>query len=204
MDNAVLSGQHQHDRQLLATLPGGKEMKENWNDFFEMLIKHEGGFTSDSRDAGNKEDGHGNQGSTMLGVTAYNWARYTGKPAPMEVMKKLTKEDVKPFYEKNYWTPIRGNDLFSGLDYSVADMAVNAGVSRGAKLLQRVLAVTRDGKIGNQTLKAMHDHEPKELIEKYYDARESFYRKLDDYKTFGRGWSRRNKETLEKSLSMIS
>jgi lysozyme family protein len=189
---------------LLATLPGGKEMKDNWNDFFEMLIKHEGGFTDNKNDKGNKEDGHGNEGSTMLGVTAYNWAKYTGKPAPKDVMRKLTKEDVKPFYEKDYWRPIRADDLYSGLDYSVADMAVNAGPSRAAKLLQRVLAVKADGKIGNQTLKAMHDHEPKELIEKYYDAREGFYRKLDDYKHFGKGWSRRNKETLEKSLAMIS
>ena len=26
---------------------------------------------------------------------------------------------------------------------------------------------------------------------------------LDDYKHFGRGWSRRNKETLEQALNMI-
>ena len=58
-------------------------MKKNWEAFFEMLIHHEGGFTDDTRDSGNKKgDGHGNDGSTMLGVTAYNWARYTGKPAP--------------------------------------------------------------------------------------------------------------------------
>ena len=70
-------------------------MQKNWEMFFDMLIKHEGGFTSDERDSGNaKGDGHGNKGSTMLGVTAWNWAKYTGKPAPMEVMKALTKEDV--------------------------------------------------------------------------------------------------------------
>ena len=45
-------------------------MKDNWNEFFEMLIHHEGGFSDDVRYSGNKEDGHGNQGSTMLGVTA--------------------------------------------------------------------------------------------------------------------------------------
>ena len=32
--------------------------------FFDMLIKHEGGFTDDQRDNGNaKGDGHGNEGS---------------------------------------------------------------------------------------------------------------------------------------------
>ena len=36
-------------------------MKENYNTFFDELIKHEGGFTDDPRDNGNKRgDGHGN------------------------------------------------------------------------------------------------------------------------------------------------
>ena len=74
-------------------------MKENWKDFFDMLIGHEGGFTDDVHDGGNKKgDGHGNEGSTMWGVTAWNWAHYTGKPAPKEVMKALKKEDVEEFY----------------------------------------------------------------------------------------------------------
>jgi len=48
-------------------------MQDNWEMFFDMLIKHEGGFTDDQRDNGNaKGDGHGNEGSTMWGVTAWN------------------------------------------------------------------------------------------------------------------------------------
>ena len=43
----------------------------------------------------------------------------------------------------------------------------------------------------------------KSLIEKYYDAREGFYRKLKDYEIYGRGWSRRNKETFEISKDLI-
>ena len=47
-------------------------MKDNWHDFFEMLIHHEGGFTDDQRDKGNSQgDGHGNEGSTMLGAVSY-------------------------------------------------------------------------------------------------------------------------------------
>ena len=38
-------------------------MKDNWHEFFDMLIHHEGGFTDDQRDSGNaKGDGHGNEG----------------------------------------------------------------------------------------------------------------------------------------------
>ena len=156
-------------------------MKKNWEPFFEMLIKHEG----DQRDSGNRKgDGHGNEGSTMLGVTSYNWAKYTDKPAPKEVMKKLTVDDVKPLYKQNYWNAIRGDDLPSGVDVSCADLCVNAGPGRAAKILQRAVSAKADGAIGPQTVAA-------------------FYRSMDDYKIYGKGWSSRNTETLEKALELI-
>ena len=47
-------------------------MKENYDTFFDELIKHDGGFTHDPRDNGSKRgDEHGNRGSTMLSVTEY-------------------------------------------------------------------------------------------------------------------------------------
>ena len=179
-------------------------MKKNWENFFQMLIKHEGGFTDDQRDKGNSQgDGHGNVGSTMLGVTAYNWAKYTGKPAPISVMKQLTVDDVKDFYKKLYWDKVKADDLPSGVDVSCADLCVNAGPGRAAKILQRVVGAKPDGAIGPNTLKAVFNHEAKEILEKYYDQRESFYRRLKDYEHYGRGWSRRNKETLEKAMKLL-
>jgi len=179
-------------------------MKENWEMFFEMLIKHEGGFTDDQRDNGNaKGDGYGNEGSTMLGVTAWNWAKYTGKPAPKDVMKALTKDDVKPLYKKNYWDIIYCDKLPSGIDISVADLCVNAGPSRAAKILQKVVGATQDGKIGKKTIAAVYDREPKEVLDNYYYGRQKFYESLDDFKHYGKGWTRRNKETLELALSIV-
>jgi lysozyme family protein len=179
-------------------------MKENWEDFFKMLIKHEGGFTDDPDDKGNIiGDGHGNVGSTMLGVTSHTWAAYTKKPAPKAVMQKLTEDDVKPLYKANYWDVIRADQLPSGIDVSCADLCVNAGPRQAAKILQRVVGAVADGRIGQKTIAAVHDKDPKEVLEKYYDGRERFYRSLDDYSRYGRGWSRRNKETLEKALGLV-
>ena len=180
-------------------------MQENWEMFFDMLIKHEGGFTDDQRDNGNaKGDGHGNEGSTMWGVTAWNWAKYTGKPAPKEVMKALTKEDVKPLYKKNYWDVIHADKLPSGVDISVADMTVNAGPSRAAKILQKATGgLTVDGAIGKMTIAAVHDRDPKEVLDNYYYGRQKFYESLDDFQHYGKGWTRRNKETLELALSIV-
>jgi lysozyme family protein len=41
------------------------------------------------------------------------------------------------------------------------------------------------------------------LVERMYDQRQSFYEKLNTFETFGRGWTRRNKETKETALELI-
>ena len=179
-------------------------MKKNWEPFFKMLIKHEGNFTDDQRDKGNSQgDGYGNEGSTMLGVTSWNWAKYTGKPAPKNVMRELTVDDVKPLYKKNYWDSIKADDLPSGVDLSCSDLCVNAGPRQAAKILQRAVSAKADGSIGPKTVASVYDHDPIDVLHKYYDGREAFYRKLKDYKIYGKGWSRRNTETLEKALEIV-
>jgi lysozyme family protein len=45
--------------------------------------------------------------------------------------------------------------------------------------------------------------EPKAIIENVYTQRQTFYESLKTFETFGRGWTRRNKETLEQALRMI-
>ena len=84
-------------------------------------------------------------------MTAKVWAEWTGKPAPIEVMKQLTKDDIKPMYKASYWDVVQGGHLPSGVDISVADFGVNAGPSRAAKRLQRVVMATQYGKIGSKT-----------------------------------------------------
>ena len=178
-------------------------MKENYDSFFNELIRHEGGFTDDPHDPGNQRgDGHGNKGSTNLGVTAKVWAEYTGKPAPIEVMKQLTRDDVKEMYREKYWDAVCGDHLPSGVDVSVADFGVNAGPGRAAKRLQRVVAAKQDGAIGPRTLALVHDMEPVDILNKYADIRENYYRSLKTFDRYGRGWLRRNKEVLEKALKM--
>ena len=47
-------------------------MQSNWKQAFEQMLASEGGFTDDERDNGNKLP-DGRKGSTMLGVTQFNW-----------------------------------------------------------------------------------------------------------------------------------
>ena len=76
-------------------------------------------------------------------------------------------------------------------------------MSRPVKALQRIVGVTADGGVGPYTLRAIGSKDSAELVEKMYDARQAFYESLSTFETFGKGWTRRNKETLEQALKMV-
>jgi lysozyme family protein len=102
-----------------------------------------------------------------------------------------------------YWDKARCDDLPSGLDWAVFDWGVNSGMGRPAKALQRIVGVNPDGAIGPKTVKAIFDFDAKDMVEKLYDARQRFYESLKTFETFGRGWSRRNDETLKQAQELI-
>ena len=67
-----------------------------------------------------------------------------------------------------------------------------------------LVAAKKDGAIGPKTLAAVEGHDPEELIEGFHRGRQDFYEGLNTFDTFGRGWTRRNKETLEQSMDMLA
>ena len=168
-------------------------MKDNFDKCFEMLLKHEGGFVNHPEDPA---------GATNLGVTKGTMQQYLGRHVSMGEMKALTPEDVKPIYKKLYADKVRFDDLPSGLDWAVLDWAVNSGTGRAAKALQKLVGAKQDGAIGPKTLQAVMNYDPAELIDKLHDTRQKFYENLSHFKTFGKGWTRRNEETREQARAM--
>jgi lysozyme family protein len=175
-------------------------MKENWERSFELMLGSEDGFSDDPRDNGNKLP-DGRPGSTMLGVTQYNWENWTGHQVTHEQMKKLKPEDVKPFYKKKFWDACRCNDLPEGIDYLVFDFAVNAGVGRSAKTLQSAVGATPDGSIGPLTLAAVAKQSETELIDNFSAAKVDFYVGLNN-PTYEDGWLNRVKHVRTAALGM--
>ena len=167
---------------------------ENFKTCLNMLLEHEGGFVNHPSDPG---------GMTNLGVTKAVYDKFINRESTEEEMRALTPIEVAPIYKKNYWDRGRCDDLPSGVDWSVFDWGVNSGVGRSAKALQRIVGVTADGGIGPMTLKAVANFEPKDIIVKMHATRQKFYEGLTTFKTFGKGWTRRNNETLETALEMI-
>ena len=140
---------------------------------------------------------------TNLGVTKRVYDDWIGRESTEQEMRDLTPDDVAPIYKKNYWDRVKGDSLPSGLDWSCFDWAVNSGSGRPAKAVQRAVGATQDGAIGNQTLGLVAEKDPKFIIDYVYTVRQAFYEGLDDFKHFGRGWSRRNTETLHQAMEMV-
>lgn len=170
-------------------------MKANFDNCLKMLLKHEGGFVNHPKDPG---------GMTNLGVTKKVYDKWIGRESTEAEMRSLTPDDVGPIYKKNYWDKVRGDDLPSGLDWAAFDWAVNSGSGRAAKAIQKAVGAKQDGAIGPKTLQAVANMKPKEIIKQVYHVRQRFYENLKTFETFGRGWTRRNKETLETALELAN
>ena len=160
---------------------------------FEMVLKHEGGFVNHPKDPG---------GMTNLGVTKKNWEAFLDRDVTESEMRALTPDMVKPFYKKNYWDKIRGDELPSGVDYAVYDFAVNSGVGRAAKYLQEIAGVAADGVIGPRSLGAIKKRDPEDLIDALCDMRMDFLKDLSTFETFGRGWTDRVMGVMYKARNM--
>ena len=165
-------------------------MKDNFDECLKMLLHHEGGYVNHPSDPG---------GETNLGVTKKVYQEWGGT----KDMKDLTIEDVAPIYKKNYWNRCKCDDLESGVDWVVFDWAVNSGTGRSAKAIQKICGASQDGAIGPKTLALIGKQNTQYVIEEFGKIRQDFYESLKTFDTFGRGWTRRNKETTEKALEMI-
>jgi len=167
-------------------------MKENLEGAVDLILEQEGGYVNHPRDPG----GETNFGITKATARAHG---YSGS------MRSLPKSFARQVYRDAYWDAVSGNELPPGVDLAVFDMAVNAGTSRAAKLLQQVLGVTDDGQIGPVTLAAAQRFgDFAKLVTVYADVRMSYYRSLRTWRTFGRGWAKRAKETNDAALKLVS
>jgi lysozyme family protein len=119
-------------------------------------------------------------------------------------MRGLTPEKVEPLYKKKYWDAVRGDELPMGLDYLMFDFAVNAGAGRAIKTLQTAVGVTPDGGFGPMTMAAVQAVDPVDLIERFSQAKEDFYRSLTTFATFGKGWLNRVADVKVKASAMLA
>jgi len=170
-------------------------MKENFDYCLKTILKHEGGFVDHPEDPG---------GATNKGITKKTYDNYMRKEMTVDELKSIPDDHVNGIYSKMYWSPVKGNDLPHGVDLSAFDWAVNSGPRRACKEIQKIIGVQADGVIGPITLESIKHYSPISLLKELSEERESFYRGLPTFETFGRGWLRRNEETYQLAMKILN
>lgn len=165
-------------------------MRESLQAFLPMVKRHEGGYVNHPRDPG---------GCTNLGITLRTLQRHV-PGASCQTVKNLDWETAATIYRDSYWGAVRGDDLTTGVDAVVFDHGINAGPRASIKLLQGVVGASKDGIIGPITLTLVDRVNPVDLIKRLSKARLSYYQRLRNWRTFGKGWARRVRETENWAL----
>jgi lysozyme family protein len=168
-------------------------MRDNFETSLEKVLAHEGGFSNHPSDPG---------GATMKGVTLAVYQAYFGADKTVDELKKITQEELHIIYKRGYWDACKCDLLPSGLDYVAFDFAVNSGVSRAVKSLQRALRVISDGKIGPKTLAAIEKFNRLDLIDDLCADRMHFLTTLGTFAEFGKGWKKRVADVRTSALAM--
>lgn len=173
-------------------------MADSFETCLAFTLREEGGYVDDPADPG---------GATNMGVTLATYRDWSDNPdlGPTQV-QDMTERTARAIYRSLYWNPLRADALPAGVDLSVFDMGVNAGIWGSARLLQRALGFTGDeidGCIGPETLGAAAKFDARALIDDLATRQEDYYRSLDDYDTFGAGWLNRTDARRAAALAMI-
>lgn len=149
----------------------------NFDQAFERLLGHEGGYVNDPDDPG---------GETNWGITIAV-ARTEGYGGSM---RDLPIDKAKDIYRKSYWNPVHADELPDAVRFDVFDAAVNHGASQAAKWLQRAVGTQPDGVIGAATIGAARGAGP--MIAAHFNGqRLRFYTDLATWPKYGKGWARR-------------
>lgn len=151
----------------------------NFNLIIESVLASEGGYVNDPLDAG---------GETNFGISK--------RAYPELDIARLTVEQAKEIYKRDYWDKIFGDWIVSNdIAGQIMDMAVNAGVKMATLLVQELVDVIRDGVFGEVTLNAINMADQHRLVDLYKLRRIKYYlavcKSKPENKKFLYGWIKR-------------
>lgn len=150
------------------------------------VLKAEGGYQNDPEDRGNWTGGAkgvGENKGTHWGISA---AKY-----PDLDIRSLTRDDAVAIYHRDYWRPVRGDEVPYRLALVLFDIQVNGG--HPVTWLQQALGVTADGVFGPATLAAIgRAGDPKALVGRVLRRRVLYYTTLGTFERYGPTWIQRS------------
>lgn len=146
----------------------------NFDQAFERLIGHEGGYVNNPVDPG---------GETKYGISKRTY--------PGEDIANLTLARAKHIYLRDFWGPAGCDAVPDAVRFDLFDMAVNSGVKRAVRTVQEAVGETVDGVLGPLTLQAISSMPAPRLVARFNGVRLKFMASLPVWNEFGRGWARR-------------
>jgi len=158
-----------------------------FDDIFERVIGHEGGYSSDVNDPG---------GETKFGISK--------RAYPKLNIRDLTLEDAKVIYQTDYWDKIMGPALPVPIDEFVFDFAVNSGVQAAATALQGAVGALRDGSIGPKTIEAVKRTPGRNILRLLFVERAMVFALSPKDNLYGRGWFARLFDKTELALREVA
>lgn len=152
----------------------------NFEDSFERLIGHEGGYVNHRADPG---------GETKFGISKRSY--------PGEDIANLSLARAQEIYRRDFWGPAGCDAVPAPLRFDLFDMAVNAGPVAAVRCLQRAVGETADGILGPRTLQAISSMPAPRLLARFNGHRLEHLASLSHWPAFGRGWARRIASNLQ-------
>ena len=164
----------------------------SFDEIFDRVVQHEGGFSDDPNDPGNWTGGRVGKGKlkgTKYGVSAASYPKLN--------IRALTLEQAKEIYKQDFWAKIYADRLPPGAAFQLLDFAVHSGVETGIRALQRAVEVADDGDWGPITQAAVEKTSHADLIMGLCAERCIYMARLSNWDRNSRGWIRRIAENLK-------
>lgn len=156
---------------------------------FDRLIGHEGGYSDDPRDLGNWTGGKvgvGELKGTKYGIAAHSY--------PYLDIKNLTVQQAKDIYKRDFWDIL--DDAHPAIKFQLFDAAVNHGHGNSIRFLQRAVKVADDGDWGRVSQAALGAMDHNDTLIRFLAFRFRFWASLKTFDTYGRGWTNRGADNL--------
>lgn len=160
----------------------------------KLVLKFEGGVSSDPRDNGNSGGNATNQGITQA---TYNRYRDLHK-APQRSVLKMTEGERDQIYYQFYWKEARCDELPHNLAVLCFNSAVNMGVAANARMLCDSMGLPRSSRVSDAIIHSVRQYESVSLAEHYTSLVEQRYKLIAERGQNHRylnGWLRRLEHT---------
>jgi len=158
----------------------------NFERAVQIILNHEGGYVWDKEDPG---------GETNLGISK--------RAYPHLDIKNITREDAIGIYLKEYWLPLKIDEMHESMRLIMFDAAVNQGLSRAVRMLQGSIGVKQDGIMGSVTLLALQETPPGLVFKNFATLRIRHYTSLLHWPKYGAGWSKRLLQVVLEGVDIL-